>query len=99
TMSLQDSKGPSMVKGDSGQQLPAGVTQELINQKQLEAVQKQVQQFIDTEKLDNSTSDKGQTSAKLDEYIELIQQERGLVVSFKDTLLLAAVLMYLIHRP
>lgn len=90
TMSLQDSKGPSVVKGNSGQELPADVTQELINQKQLKEVQNQIQQFIETEKLDNSSQNRAQSSAKLDEYIELIQQDRGLVISFKDTLLFSS---------
>jgi chemotaxis protein MotB len=90
TMSIQDSKGPSIIKGNSGQQLPASVNQELINQKQLEEVQKQIQAFMEGEKLGNSEQSNLQTATKLDNYIEIIQQERGLVISLKDTMLFSS---------
>ena len=82
-----DSNGPAVIPGDSGQQIPKEGNEELINRGQLEAVKKQIQEFIDSEKLYNSSQTAGNTSSSLEKYIEIIEQERGLVISIKDTLL------------
>jgi len=86
-MSMLDAQGPSMAQGISGQQLPEGPGQAPANQGQMEEVKKQIQEFINSEKLESPGKDPGQTSTKLGDYITIIEQERGLVISFKDALL------------
>jgi len=89
-MSMLDAQGPSMALGISGQQLPEGSGQTPANQGQLDEVKKQIQEFINAEKLEQPSQVAGQTSTKLGDYIVIMEQERGLVISFKDALLFSS---------
>ncbi len=86
-MSMLQAQGPSLAQGISGQQVPEGPGQTPANQGQLDEVKKQIQEFINEQKLENPVKDTGQTSTKLGDYIVIMEQERGLVISFKDALL------------
>lgn len=89
SMSLLDSAGPSAVKGNSGQQVKEGTGASPQEQGQLDAIKKQIEEFIKTENAQASSNNQGTagTSTKLSNYIVVTEQERGLVISFKDTLL------------
>jgi chemotaxis protein MotB len=82
-----ETPGPSLAPGISGQQIPSGSSQDIASANQLEEMQKQIQEFISNDQPDNSGRAMGQSSTKLADYIEIIEQERGLVISIKDTLL------------
>jgi chemotaxis protein MotB len=87
SISPEDTKSSSITQGESAQNLSEKMNDELINQEQLEAVKKQIQDFIDSDELNNISQTAGDTSNKLGDNIEVIEQERGLVISIKDTLL------------
>src|SRR5665647_2661188 len=71
-MSMLDAQGPSMALGISGQQLPEGSGQTPANQGQLDEVKKQIQEFINAEKLEQPSQVAGQTSTKLGDYIVIM---------------------------
>lgn len=79
-------KGPPLEPGMAGQQL--GKNLEVASQ--LEGVKEQIEAFIKNNNVDNDNAaagNKGPNIKMLDDYIGVISQERGLVVSIKDTLL------------
>jgi len=82
-----ETPGPSIVPGISGQQFQVEINRDLLSKSQLAEVQKQIQEFISKDQLESSDGVMEQSSNKLADYIELIEQERGLVISIKDTLL------------
>ncbi len=82
-----DSPGPTLAPGVSGLQnaeKPVDISEAA---SQLTEVQKQIEKFISIDKIDGSDTVMGQSSTKLADYIDIIEQERGLVISIKDTLL------------
>lgn len=89
-MSVMDAQGPSLVKGVSGQQKVESPGTATAKQGELQEVKKEIEKFIESEEMQTSIKDTGQTSTKLSDYINIIEQERGLVISFKDTLLFAS---------
>ncbi len=87
TIQNLDAPGPSMAPGISGLQnteKPVDLSEAAI---QLAEVQKQIENFISIDKTEGSNIAMGQSSTKLADYIDIIEQERGLVISIKDTLL------------
>ncbi|MDD2585907.1 MAG: flagellar motor protein MotB [Syntrophomonadaceae bacterium] len=88
-MSVLETQGPSLVDGISGQLLPEGPGAVPDNQGQLDEVKRMIAEFIKVEDLEASQAQAaGSTAiAKLSDYIVVYEQERGLVISFKDTLL------------
>lgn len=92
-ISSLDSPGPSMVKGQAGTNKPDPEGSSAAeNQRQIEEVKKLVEEFIKTEDQQAAEAGKtGNTSAvKLSDNIIVYEQERGLVISFKDTMLFAS---------
>jgi len=89
SISPPDKPGPSVIDGEAGQER-MGLNQDVIDKVQLEEVQKQIQEFIKAEQVSKSGQNQGSTPTKLGDYIEIIEQERGLVISIKDTLLFTA---------
>jgi len=87
---VMDSPGPAIVDGISGIERPETPGSPSAKQGELEQVKEQIEEFIKNEELETSVKDNGQTSTKLSDYINIIEQERGLVISFKDTLLFAS---------
>lgn len=87
-MSLLDTQGPSMAPGIAGQQLPEGDNKNPSKQGELEDVKKKIAEFIKTEdaKAAQKVGPAGAT-AKLSDNITVTEQERGLVISFKEALL------------
>ncbi|MGE5417994.1 MAG: flagellar motor protein MotB [Acidobacteriota bacterium] len=82
---ILDSPGPSIIKGQSGQKTPAqptkpppstnaGTGAQTAEQKQMEEIKKIIEKVVNKE-------------AGLSSKIVVIEQERGLVISLKDTLL------------
>jgi len=63
------------------------LSQDLVNQLQLDEVQQKIQEFIASEKVAEPAQKTEQTATKLGDYIVIVAQERGLVISIKDTLL------------
>lgn len=86
-LSVLDTQGPSMVEGLSGQQIPEGAGETTANQGQLQEVKELIQEFIETQDVVTPEGESGNKTTKLGEYIMVYEQERGLVISFKDTLL------------
>jgi chemotaxis protein MotB len=91
-MSVLDSQGPSMVDGISGQILPEGPGTVSDNQGQLNEVKELIAEFIETKDREASQAEQAgnQAAIKLSEHIIIYEQERGLVISFKDALLFAS---------
>lgn len=90
-MSVLDTAGPSIVPGVSGQQVKQGTTELSANQAQLEEVKNIINEFIKTQDQEAAKSQSGNTEIKkLSDNIIIYEQERGLVISFKDTLLFAS---------
>ncbi|MGS0763339.1 OmpA/MotB family protein [Syntrophomonas curvata] len=91
-MSVLDTQGPSMIQGISGQQMPEGPGPAPAQQGELDEVKKIIAEFINTKDLEASQAQsQGNTAVtKLSEHIIIYEQERGLVISFKDTLLFAS---------
>jgi len=87
-MSLLDTQGPSMAPGIAGQQLPEGDNKNPSKQGELEDVKQKIAEFIKTEdaKAGQKAGQAGAT-AKLSDNITVTEQERGLVISFKEALL------------
>lgn len=90
SQTLLESPGPSMIQGAAGTARPETPGSPNIQQSELQAVKEQIETFIKAEELQASNQDTGQTTTKLSDYINIIEQERGLVISFKDTLLFAS---------
>ena len=88
-ISPPDKPGPSVIDGDAGQQVQ-GMNKDVIDKAELDAVQKQIEEFIKAEQADKSAQEAGSPPTKLGDYIEIMEQERGLVISIKDTLLFTA---------
>lgn len=91
-MSVLDSQGPSMVDGISGQLLPEGSGTIPDNQGKLDEVKELIAEFIETKDKEASQAQQAgnQAATKLSDYIIIYEQERGLVISFKDALLFAS---------
>jgi len=90
-MSVLETQGPSLAQGISGQQLPEGDNKNPSQQGELQEVKKKIAEFIEAEdaKAGQQQSQAGQegTNAKLSDQITITEQERGLVISFKEALL------------
>ncbi len=86
-LSVLETQGPSMVEGISGQLVPEGPGEISQNQGQLQEVKELIQEFIENKDVEPPPGSTGGKSTKLGDYIMVYEQERGLVISFKDTLL------------
>lgn len=89
SLSMMDSQGPSMVDGISGNIAKEGPGPAPAEQGQLDEVKKMIEEFINTEGMQadvNSAANKNEAT-KLGNQIIIYEQERGLVISFKDALL------------
>jgi len=86
SISPPDKQGASVIEGETAQELEE-MNKDIIDKVQLEAVQKQIEEFIKAEQAIKPDQNEESTYTKLGDYIEIIEQERGLVVSIKDTLL------------
>ncbi|WP_061212727.1 OmpA/MotB family protein [Syntrophomonas wolfei] len=91
-MSTLSTQGPSMVEGLSGQMLPEGPGTIPDNQGQLDEVKRMIAEFIKAEDLANGEAQKGgnTSTTRLSDSLIVYEQERGLVISFKDTMLFAS---------
>lgn len=87
--SILDSPGPALIEGLSGKDVTeAAVAAE---QLQLEEVKSMVEEFLRQQEAEQASGKQGeQIVNKLSEYISIMEQERGLVISFKDALLFAS---------
>lgn len=90
--SILETSGPSVVPGMSGAQLSQGTAEMAANQAQLEEVRKVITDFIKNQDQEAAKAQNaGNTDIiKLSENIIIYEQERGLVISLKDTLLFAS---------
>lgn len=87
--SLQDvdTVSPSAAPTISALKIPDILNPELTGPGQLEEVQEQIEKFIRNDQPDDSGMAMAESSRKLEDYITIIEQERGLVISVKDTFL------------
>lgn len=90
--SVLETAGPSVVPGASGAQVKQGTSEMAANQAQLEEVKQIISDFIKYQDQEAAAAQKaGNTDViKLSDNIIIYEQERGLVISFKDTLLFAS---------
>jgi chemotaxis protein MotB len=91
-ISVLDTQGPSMVEGISGQQMPEGPGLSPAQQGELNEVKRMIAEFISTKdrEIAQEQAQGNNAVTKLSDHIIIYEQERGLVVSFKDTLLFAS---------
>lgn len=87
-LELLDAPGPSVVHGLSGTALPESVPTNPSNQAQLNEIKELIEEFIANQgAISIGTAGNEGRGTKLSEHIIVYEQERGLVISFKDTLL------------
>lgn len=84
-MSVLDTQGPSLIEGLSGKDTPQN--QDSAEQAQLEEVKKLVAEFIQAKDQEAEHGTTNNQAIRLSEHIIVYEQERGLVISFKDALL------------
>ena len=91
-LSVLETQGPSLVEGISGQQVPEGPGAAPAQQGELDEVKQMIAEFIKTKDMEASQGEAQGNAAvtKLSDHIIVYEQERGLVISFKDTLLFAS---------
>jgi len=91
-LSVLETQGPSLVEGISGQQMPEGPGAAPAQQGELDEVKRMIAEFIKTKDMEaNQDASQGNAAVtKLSDHIIVYEQERGLVISFKDTLLFAS---------
>jgi len=91
-LSVLETQGPSLVEGISGQQVPEGPGAAPAQQGELDEVKQMIAEFIKTKDMEASQQEAQGNAAvtKLSDHIIVYEQERGLVISFKDTLLFAS---------
>ena len=91
-LSVLETQGPSLVEGISGQQMPEGPGAAPAQQGELDEVKRMIAEFIKTKDMEanQDTSQGNAAVTKLSDHIIVYEQERGLVISFKDTLLFAS---------
>jgi chemotaxis protein MotB len=91
-LSVLDTSGPSLVDGISGQQMPEGPGMTPAQQGELDEVKHMIAEFIKTKDLEASQGEAQGNAAvtRLSDHIIVYEQERGLIISFKDTLLFAS---------
>ncbi|NLT19401.1 MAG: chemotaxis protein MotB, partial [Syntrophomonadaceae bacterium] len=89
-LSVLETQGPSLVEGISGQLVPEGPGEISQNQGQLNEVKELIKEFIETKDMETATEQGSGKTTKLSDSIMVYEQERGLVISFKDTLLFAS---------
>ncbi|KUG04236.1 flagellar motor rotation protein motb [hydrocarbon metagenome] len=88
SMSMMEAPGPSMAEGLSSSDQAAAAVAAAANQAQMEEIEAIITKFIETR--DSQISSSGSNDAattRLSEQIIIYEQERGLVISFKDALL------------
>lgn len=90
SMSILETQGPSAIEGINVQQEKSETGSVPDPQGKLEEIKNQIAEFIESQQLEESYLETGQTSTALGDYIVIIEQERGLVISFKDALLFAS---------
>lgn len=84
--SLFESPGPSVVTGNSGEQNQAEAA--VAEQAQLEQIKSIVEDYLRQQEAEQASGKQGeQIVTKLSDYVSIMEQERGLVISFKDSLL------------
>lgn len=87
-ITVLEGQGPSIIDNLSGERLPEGPSSYPDNEAQIEEVKELISEFIARQEVGSGRLDSTSTSgSKLSEYIVVYEQERGLVISFKDTLL------------
>lgn len=87
-ITVLEGQGPSIIENLSGELLPEGPSSYPDNEAQIEEVKDLIAQFIAGQEVGtNRLGSTNSTGNKLSEYIVVYEQERGLVISFKDTLL------------
>lgn len=85
SMSMLEAPGPSMAEGLSSAEQEY---QAQANQKQMEEIEAIVTKFVETRDEQISSGESGDSrTTRLSEQIIIYEQERGLVISFKDALL------------
>lgn len=91
SVSVMDAPGPSMVQGLSGQKISAAQATASANQEELNEIKEQIENFLkaDAAQTGGKAGAAGSTT-RLSENIVIMEQERGLVISFKDALLFAS---------
>lgn len=83
-----ESPGPSLAPGASGQQdISAFGEMPEVSARQLEELEQKILEFINRDLLEGSNVAMGESSTHLADYIDVIEQERGLVISIKNTFL------------
>ena len=90
SLSQEQKPGVSVITEMTEQQLNEELSADIIELKQLEEVKELLEEFIASENLYDGEQIGEQTATGLGNYLEIIQQERGLVISLKDTLLFSS---------
>lgn len=89
-ITILEDGGSSVLDGSASQLIPEGTVNMPDNQAQLNEVKELIANFIAGQELGTADGASKNTGTKLSEHIIVYEQERGLVISFKDTLLFSS---------
>jgi len=88
---ILDSPGPAIIEGLSGKDLDDRQVAEAAEQMKLEEVKQMIEEFLQQQETEAFSGKQGeQIVTKLSDYVSIMEQERGLVISFKDALLFSS---------
>lgn len=88
--SVLQNQGPSLVDGLSGAFTPGNVENQAGNEEQIRAIKQEITEYL-AEQAVEEIDPAGKTEIRqLTEYVVIMEQERGLVISFKDAVLFAS---------
>lgn len=88
--SVLQNQGPALIDGLSGAYTPGNVENQAGNEEQIEEIKEEIKEYL-AEQTVEETAPTGETTVKqLSEYVIIMEQERGLVISFKDAVLFAS---------
>ncbi|HZK44560.1 MAG TPA: flagellar motor protein MotB [Syntrophomonadaceae bacterium] len=91
-ITVLEGQGPSIIENKSGEILPVDTGKLPDNQTQINEVKELIADFIASQEAGAGIAGSGKDGLgkNLDEHIVVYEQERGLVISFKDTLLFSS---------
>ena len=85
--SVLQNQGPALIDGLSGSYTPGNIENQIGNEEQIEEIKEEIKEYL-AEQTVEETSPTGETTVKqLSEYVIIMEQERGLVISFKEAVL------------
>ncbi len=88
--SVLQNQGPALVNGLSGAFTPGNIENQAGNEEQIQEIKQEIKEYLADQQMVEQTAAGITTTKQLSEYVMIMEQERGLVISFKDAVLFAS---------